>query len=130
MTVTEVDEALEENVRAGGEGRECFMIRTSAFPGVHLMLIDGTLQRIDVREGAVATDTGVRIGDPVQKVHDTYGKTVEVLPHKYEWESGAQYLTIYDREKAVAIRFNTAAGKIASFQAGRMEPVQYVEGCG
>ena len=94
------------------------------------MMSEGVLQRIDVRDGDMATDTGVAIGDPAARVREIYGAQVEVLPHKYEYASGAQYLTVYGPEKRHAVRFNTSGGKIATFQAGNAGPVQFVEGCG
>ena len=107
----------------------CFYVSRAEQPGVLFMMVDGTLQRIDVRGGTTTTDTGVRIGDDVAKVSSAYS-VVDVQPHKYEWESGAQYLTVFSADKSRALRFITSGGKIASFHAGAAEPVQWVEGCG
>lgn len=131
MTLKEVEAALGPlDVPSGIDPTACFYAKSATHPGVLVMMIGGALQRIDVREGATSTDTGIRIGDAVSKVHETYGARVETLPHKYEWESGAQYLTVYDDAKTRAVRFVTSAGKVASFHAGNAEQVQYVEGCG
>ena len=131
MTLTEAQAALGPLVAPSGvESDACFYAKSETHPGVLVMMTGGALQRIDVREGATTTDTGIRIGDAVTKVHETYGARVETLPHKYEWESGAQYLTVYDDAKTRAIRFVTSGGKVASFHAGNAEQVQYVEGCG
>lgn len=107
----------------------CFYVSRAERPGLLFMMLEGNLQRVDVREGDTATDTGLRIGDDVAKVSATYS-TVDIQPHKYEWESGAQYLTVFNAEKSRALRFVTSGGKIASFQAGMADPVQWVEGCG
>jgi hypothetical protein len=108
----------------------CFYVRSDKYPGVLAMMMDGLLQRIDVRDGDMTTDTGVTIGDAAGRVHEIYGARVEVLPHKYEYASGAQYLTVYGPGKRHAVRFNTSGGRIATFQAGNAGPVQFVEGCG
>jgi hypothetical protein len=131
MTLTQAEAALGSlTVPSGVEPNACFYAKSETRPGVLVMMTEGALQRIDVREGATSTATGIRIGAAVAKVHDTYGARVETLPHKYEWESGAQYLTIHDDTKVRAIRFVTSGGKVASFHAGNAEQVQYVEGCG
>jgi len=131
MTLKDAETALGPlTVPSGVEPDACYYAKSETHPGVLVMMTEGALQRIDVREGATSTDTGIRIGDAVSKVHDTYGARVETLPHKYEWESGAQYLTVYDDTKTRAIRFVTSGGKVASFHARNAEQVQYVEGCG
>jgi len=131
MTLKDAEAALGPlTVPSGVEPDACYYAKSETHPGVLVMMTGRALQRIDVREGATSTDTGIRIGDAVAKVHDAYGARVETLPHKYEWESGAQYLTVYDDTKTRAIRFVTSGGKVASFHAGNAEQVQYVEGCG
>ena len=45
----------------------CFYVSRAEQPGVLFMMVDGTLQRIDVRGGTTTTDTGVRIGDDVAR---------------------------------------------------------------
>lgn len=131
MTLAEAQTALGPLVVPDGvDPKACFYAKPEKHPGVLIMMTGGALQRIDVRDGATGTDTGIHIGDAVSKVHETYAARVETLPHKYEWESGAQYLTVYDAPKTRAIRFVTSAGKVASFHAGNAEHVQYVEGCG
>jgi hypothetical protein len=131
MALTEAEAALGPlTVPSGVDPNACFYAKSETHPGVLVMMTEGALQRIDVREGATSSATGIRIGDAASKVQDTYGARVETLPHKYEWESGAQYLTIYDDTKTRAIRFVTSGGKVASFHAGNAEQVQYVEGCG
>lgn len=131
MSLTEAQAALGPlAVPEGAEANGCFYTKSEKYPGVFIMMTDGAVQRIDVREGATSTETGIRIGDPAAKVTEAYGARVETLPHKYESESGAQYLTVYDDTKSRAVRFVTSGGRIASFHAGNAEQVQYVEGCG
>lgn len=112
------------------EAQSCFYVSSAKHPGVLYMMLDGTLQRIDVREGQVATDTGVRVGDPAQKVVEAYKGRVDVAPHKYDYESGAEYLTVFAPDKQRAVRFVTDGKNVTAIQSGNAEPVQFVEGCG
>jgi hypothetical protein len=130
--LAEVEAALGPLVMPSGvEPDSCFTARSGKYPGVLVMMMEGVLQRIDVRDGAMATATGVRIGDTADKVRKIYGDDVTELPHKYEWESGAKYLTVFTPDKSLAMRFTTTGDqKVARFQAGKAEPVQLVEGCG
>ncbi len=116
-------------VPENADAASCFYLSRADRPGVLFMMVEDALQRIDVRAGATPTDTGLRIGDTAAKVHAAYGDSVDVQPHKYEWESGAQYLTVFSPDKTRALRFTTSGGKITSFQAGNADPVQWVEGC-
>ncbi len=130
MPLAQAQTSLGLTLPQGVEPNSCFFAASQTYPGVYAMLEGGALQRLDVREGTMETDTGLGVGDAASKVRDVYGAQVEVLPHKYDTSPGAQYLTVYSVDKRYALRFITAQGKIAGIQSGNAEPVQYVEGCG
>ncbi|MGE3332071.1 MAG: hypothetical protein AB7I36_00390 [Rhodospirillaceae bacterium] len=108
----------------------CFYVQTPAAPALTFMIQDGVVQRIEARDPSVALEHGLHLGDPAEKVHAAYGDKVDVQPHKYDYEAGSQYLTIFTPDKQRAIRYVTAAGKISAAYAGNAEAVQLVEGCG
>ncbi len=121
---------LEATPPANADPAGCFYVEIPAAPALTFMIQDGVLQRIEARDPSVALEHGLRLGDPAEKVHAAYGGKVDVQPHKYDYEKGAQYLTVFTPDKERAIRYVTAAGKIAAAYAGTAEAVQLVEGCG
>ena len=96
--------------------------------GVHFMLIDGRLARVDVEATRVRTLSGIGLGATEASIRSTYRGRVEESPHKYGGSESA-YLTIYSRSRKHAIRFETEHGKVRYFYAGTAETVQYSEGC-
>ena len=83
-----------------------------------------TLVRVDVDKSGVATSEGVQVGDSEEHVKQVYGSRLKAEPHHY---TEGHYLTI--RNGDYGIRFETDEGKISTFYAGKIEAIQYVEGC-
>lgn len=110
----------------GGNCR--YVAPASGSEGLHFMLIDDRLARIDVEAPRVRTLSGIGLGSTDASVRSTYRGRIEELPHKYGGNESA-YLTIYSRSRKHAIRFETEHGKVRYFYAGTAETVQYSEGC-
>jgi hypothetical protein len=104
----------------------CDQVLVPGHPQVALMFVDDVLSRIDVWGTDGRTDAGVMVGDPVQRVLDTYPRAASA-PHAYD--DRERYLTARSRDGRLAIRFETKDGKIALFHAGRFKAVQFIEGC-
>jgi hypothetical protein len=107
--------------------RGCFYLESRKFPGVAFMFQDGRLRRIDIRSDKVATSDGIRVGTTISDVKGRYGSRIVDEPHHYSGPEG-RYLTLNLNSK-MAIRFETADGRIDNFYLGNKAQVQYVEGC-
>ena len=98
-------------------------------PGVLIMAEGGRVVRIDVRNPAIATPEGIKIGSTEAEVQQRYVGQVEVQPHKY---TDGHYLVVTPRDPAnseLRIVFETDGKKVETFRGGRVPQVQYVEGC-
>jgi hypothetical protein len=98
-------------------------------PGVAVMVEQGTIARIDVRSGSTATAAGARIGDSEQRILDLYHGRATVSPHKY---TSGHYLTVTPAsasDSVYRIVFETDGRTATEYRAGRLPPVEYVEGC-
>ena len=99
-------------------------------PGVRVMVEGGRVARVDVDSGGVATALGARIGDAESRVQSLYAGRVAVTPHKY---TDGHYLVVTPSapgDSAYRLIFETAAGRVTRYRAGRRPAVEYVEGCG
>lgn len=93
---------------------------------VGYMLVDGTVQRIDIRAPGVATDEAVQVGMQAGEVEGIY-PDLERQPNKYpEYED----LIVQLSGEAKLIMETDEAGNVASYRIGLPPAVDYVEGCG
>jgi hypothetical protein len=98
-------------------------------PGVRVMVEGGTIARVDVDSGSIATAEGARIGDSENRIRELYAGHVVTTPAKY---TNGHYLTVQPAagsDTLFRIVFETDSGKVRSYRAGRVPPVEYVEGC-
>jgi hypothetical protein len=104
---------------------QCDQMLLPGHPGVSLMFVDGSLQRVDVYRAGIRTTRGIATGDSLRSVRRAYPR-LTATPHKYA--SGEHYLTAGpDRDRA--LRFETDKGKIKRIYGGRWQEVQLVESC-
>ncbi len=77
----------------------------------------------------MATQSGIRVGDPEEKVHETYGDRVETETHEYDPEGS--YLTFVPEDPSDNHRlvFETDGSQVTMMRAGQLPEVEYVEGC-
>jgi hypothetical protein len=97
--------------------------------GVSFMVEGGTIARVEVRNGRVATEEGARIGDSENRIRRLYGSRLTVTPHTYV---DGHYLTVRPIQKADSgfrIVFETDGRVVTQYRSGRRPPVEYVEGC-
>lgn len=116
------------NVPADAETSDCTYARSPSLPvGAVLMLVKGSLARVDVLSGRVQSDLGGRIGDTEDQIKMLYGSALKVSPHKY---TDGHYLTVLARiDSTRRIVFETDGSRVIRFRSGRTPEVQYVEGC-
>ncbi|HJP58842.1 MAG TPA: hypothetical protein VJ865_02545 [Gemmatimonadaceae bacterium] len=97
--------------------------------GVSFMVEGGTIARVDVTKGRVATEEGARIGDSEDRIRQLYGSRLTVSPHAYV---DGHYLIVHPKEpadSAFRIVFETDGHVVTQYRSGRLPPVEWVEGC-
>lgn len=98
-------------------------------PEVFFMVVGGQLVRVDVRDSAVATSAGARIGHSEAMIGRLYGADrVMSTPHAY---TDGHYLTVApagagDDHRLV---FETDGRAVTEYRAGLLPMVGWVEGC-
>ncbi|MEX1258836.1 MAG: hypothetical protein WEG36_14575 [Gemmatimonadota bacterium] len=109
----------------------CEQVTPSGWPaGVSLIFVEGRFVRVDVREGAVATARGARIGSTEDEIRTLHPGNLTEGPHKY---TDGKYLTVTPGEPEEAklrIVFETDGARVERFRAGALPAVEWVEGCG
>jgi hypothetical protein len=110
---------------------DCAYTPTDRLPsGVHVMVEQGTIARIDVDSGAIATAEGARIHDSEDRIRQLYGSRVVTAPAKYAnghsltVKSGAGADTLF------RVVFESDSGRVRSYRVGRVPAVEYAERCG
>ena len=130
MTLAEARQALGDAlvVPRGTDTLGCdYVTWRGGPPGVHVMIDEGRIARVDVDSANIATAAGARVGDTEDRVRSLYRGRVAVSPHKYE---DGHYLTVNAAgDSSFAIVFETAQGRVTRYRAGRRPAVEYVEGC-
>ena len=96
-------------------------------PGVSVMVEDGTIARVEIDSGRIATAEGARIGDTEDRIRELYRGRVTVTPHKY---TDGHYLSVTSpADSMYRIVFETDGRRVTQYRAGRLPAVDYVEGC-
>ncbi len=133
MTVAEVAAVVPGAFASpsGAAASECEYARWSAAPaGVHVMLLSGTVGRVDVDSQTIATAAGAKVGDSEARIDSLYPGRVRRMPHKYTDGSYLVVLAGAPADTMDRIVFETDGGHVTTFRAGRFPPVEYVERCG
>ena len=90
------------------------------------MIVDGSVERIDVSVPGITTPQGAEVGMPLDDVEALYD-TTERIPNKYMPDYEDVRVTLGDGMFAV---FEEGEGGIVSaYRYGRPPAVDYVEGC-
>jgi hypothetical protein len=131
MTLADARAALGAPLPDPPPGAECAHVPVGGAPGeVLAMIVDGRVARIEVKDGAVATDRGARVGDSEARIDSLYRGRVRREPHKY---TDGSYLVVEAEAPADAAQrlvFETDGTKVVEYRAGLMPAVSWVEGCG
>ena len=116
---------LQGKIDTLGRVGECVYAKPLERPaGVLVMLVDGTVTRIDVIDSATPTAAGARVGDSEARVKELY-PAARVQPHKY---TDGHYLVV-DTAPERRLIFETDGMKVTRFRAGALPSVDWVEGC-
>ncbi len=128
-----------------------YLSNETEYPGVHLMINDGLLVRIDIGANDAAivwkTLSGASIGMTETEVVSLYDGWIKIDHHPYLDDAGS-YLILDSSEGLYKMIFETATSdgsgeqfssepsrgpnankRVTDFRAGLAGPVNYIEGC-
>src|SRR5215831_5569867 len=109
----------------------CYYIHPKEWPkGVHFMIINGRIARIDINSSEITTLSGARVGHTEDQVKSIYPGQIKVQRHTYE-EQG-HYLTFVPNDPRYSqyrIVFETDGKVVTRYRAGKLPEVEWVEGC-
>lgn len=134
MTKQAAESALGGSLTAASDStwKNCGYVRGGSLPaGVAMMVENGSIARIDIDSGTVATVEGARIGDTEDRIKSLYGSRLTVTPQKYD--TVGHYLNVRSsasEDTLHRIVFETDGKKVVRYRAGRVPQVEYVERCG
>ena len=132
MTRAEAEAVVGGSLAVNGDSAwtDCGYVPADRLPsGVRVMVEAGTVARIDIESRTITTTEGARIGDSEDRIRQLYPTRVVATPHKY---TAGQYLTVRpaaDADSQFRLVFETDSGRVTRYRAGRVPPVEYVEGC-
>jgi hypothetical protein len=92
------------------------------------MLENGIVVRADADSTGPTILGTLGVGSPVESVVVTLGPSLQVSPHKYQWEQGWRYLSFSD-DSTHRLVFEVDSHVVRSWRAGLLPAVEYVEGC-
>ncbi len=105
-----------------------YWIPQGAPAGLRLMMENGIVVRADVDSAGITTISNLGVGSPVESVVAAIGPSLQVSPHKYQWEEGWRYLSVGD-DATHRLIFTVDSHVVRSWRAGLLPAVEYVEGC-
>lgn len=130
MSVAEARAALGGEFPMVDSALGCAHVALTRVPGrVLAMIVDSRVARIEVKDRAVATASGARVGDSEARIHSLYPGRVQVEPHKY---TDGHYLIVMPEaaaERANRLIFETDGRHVLEYRAGPLPAVAWVEGC-
>lgn len=104
--------------------------KSGAESGLLLMVVDGRVARVELRDSSTSTAAGARIGDSEARVKALYPGRVRVEPHKY---TDGHYLIVprgAGADSLYRLVFETdAKGRVTLLRGGRYPEIQWIEGC-
>jgi hypothetical protein len=97
-------------------------------PDVLLMVVNGHVRRIDIRDSTIKTENGARIGISEDSLLALYAGRFAIGAHKY---TGGHYVVVQPANPRDSFRivFETGEGKVTTFRSGLEPQVEWVEGC-
>ena len=119
----------ELRVSSGDSAQPCFHVSAGEARGAspRLMIVDGTVARVEVDDSTIATAEGARVGDDTARVMNLYKGRVRVEPHNYV--NGSYLIVSQPADTVHRIVFETDGKRVTRYRAGRFPEVEWVEGC-
>lgn len=128
MSGVDLITAVGDNGGASEGPNACREFHPPRLPdGVFVMLQDGLLTRISVREpSTIQTDRGFGVGATVDSIVSAYGGAVQSEPHKYQ-AAPARYVTAWTRPRPAGETYVTHAGaRGVRYEIGADGTVQWI----
>ncbi len=117
---------LEGPVTVEGVMDDCTFVYAGTPAEVSFMVVGGRVARVDAMTDRYQTVSGAKVGDPEARIHQLYGRRVEVTDHAYV---DGHYLTIRSDDRRSALVFETDGAKVTSFRVGKLPEAGWIEGC-
>lgn len=109
------------------ENSACYyLLPAGAGYGTAFMVVDGTVQRIDIRDTSVATGSGAKVGMLLDEVDDLYDGGTRT-PNKYAPANEDLKVDLGDGVFAIFEEGNQ--GRVRAYRLGVEPAVSFVEGC-
>lgn len=133
MTLDEASQASKVSIKSQGkEESECeFAAPVKGPEGLGFWLVQGRIAAIQLRDGPVMTATGIKIGDPEQKVIDAHQGKIKISrrPSAVDQARKLQVVTADSSGNKLEMTFFSWQGKIGSIIVGRPIIDQRGKGC-
>jgi hypothetical protein len=132
MTVSTASSASGEKftkVNSGGEPH-CLYYQIDRLKGLHFMVTQGVISRIDITNPKITSLSGAKVGDSERKIRSLYGNKIKVEPHHYLPKG--HYLVFVpqdEQDKNYRMLFETDGKKVINWRVGKKAEVSWVEGC-
>ena len=130
MGLTTARAALGGTLAVPDSAAACTHVELPGAPGeVLAMLVDGRIARLEVKDDAIATDRGARVGDGEARIDSLYAGRVRVEPHEY---GDGHYLVVGPEGSADGtprLIFETDGGRVLEYRVGVLPAAAWVEGC-
>lgn len=130
LTLAELNADIHETLKmAAGDRAACQMLRSSKFPpGVSIMVLKDTIQRVDVDSAGVLTPDGFGVGTEEGVVVAALRKRLVIQRHKYD--PNGHYLILPGTTDSVhRIIFETDGRQVTRMRGGVRPAVDQVEKC-
>lgn len=129
MTVAEAQEAAGTLLVPTASIGACYHVVPEEAPeGIVFMVLNGTIERVDVNSGPVTTRSGIGIGSSDADVVDLFGERIE----REVRADGAVDLIFVPQDandKAFRVVFRVTDGRVSALKAGRVSHIMADEPC-
>ena len=139
MTYDEVEAAAGLELRVSDDfdnGGTCVYLSFPGLPAAEQVSgigVDGTVRRVEVGElSGRVTQSGVGVGDTVERAREVYGTSLIEEPHPYTGgpeSPGNLYLRVQPAGSPHQLLLETRDGLVIGIRSGFVEEVGYIEGC-
>ena len=129
--LAELNAATRDSVQPAYQmSADCDHVRAGIMPaGTLLMVVQDTVVRVDVDTTGILTAEGAGVGDTEASVLERYEGRVRVEPHPYTGPEGHYLIVTPPDETLGRIIFETDGRRVDRYRAGRLPPVEWIEGC-
>lgn len=134
MTISQATKSAKINLVQEGSARKsnCIYYKPAGkkLGGVHFMVTNGIVSRIEITNPHITTISGAKIGNSEEQIRSLYGSQIQTKNHKYL--DRGHYLIFTSRDQQDhrnQILFETDGVNVINWRVGRVKEVGWVEGC-